>query len=482
MLSTPPSRRVAGSAQWQALGTQRRAARDRRRPDCELARAAVERELEARSTARAAASAPTPSSRALNAARAAPTPRQPAADGGAGAGAARRRADRRRRRSDRRQARSSSPAMTATGALLDPPRRGRERAARAHGARAPGVAADRARSRERGGPAAARRQARPRRHRQSMGRRPRCGGGARLAAGCGALVSLGGDIATAGTRRPAAGAIRVTDDHRSDAAAPGQTVSIDSGGLATSSTAVRRWSHDGHTMHHIIDPDTGAPVRESWRTVSVAAACCTDANIAATAAIVRGRRGGRVVERARACPRGWSPAMDASAPSAAGPPKRRPDAGSMSAVLATAGPSVYWYLTRSTGAVALLLLTPRDRSRRGRRASAGAPSAGRASWSTRCTATSRCWRWRSWWCTSSPRCSTASRRSRSLDAVVPFVGLLPALLVGARSGRLRPVPGGDRHQPAARADGLRGRGGRSTGSHTRAGRSRWCTASAPAAT
>jgi thiamine biosynthesis lipoprotein len=42
-------------------------------------------------------------------------------------------------------------------------------------------------------------------------------------------------------------------------------------------------------MHHIIDPDTGAPVRKSWRTVSVAAACCTDANIAATAAIVRGR-------------------------------------------------------------------------------------------------------------------------------------------------------------------------------------------------
>lgn len=29
----------------------------------------------------------------------------------------------------------------------------------------------------------------------------------------------------------------------------------------------------------------------------------------------------------------------------------------MSAVLATAGPSLYWYLTRSTGAVSLLLLT-----------------------------------------------------------------------------------------------------------------------------
>jgi FAD:protein FMN transferase len=105
---------------------------------------------------------------------------------------------------------------------------------------------------------------------------------------CGVLVSLGGDIATSG--RPPAGGwrIRVTDDHRSDASAPGQTVTILSGGLATSSTAVRRWSHGGHTMHHIIDPATGLPARSRWRTVSVAAATCTDANIATTAAFVRG--------------------------------------------------------------------------------------------------------------------------------------------------------------------------------------------------
>jgi thiamine biosynthesis lipoprotein len=43
-------------------------------------------------------------------------------------------------------------------------------------------------------------------------------------------------------------------------------------------------------MHHILDPVTGAPARTPWRTVSVAAASCADANIAATAAIVRGRR------------------------------------------------------------------------------------------------------------------------------------------------------------------------------------------------
>jgi FAD:protein FMN transferase len=110
---------------------------------------------------------------------------------------------------------------------------------------------------------------------------------ARTAGGCGALVSLGGDIATAGPAPDGGWRIRVTDDHRSGPSAPGQTVSIVAGGLATSSTAVRRWSHAGHTMHHIIDPGTGAPVRDSWRTVSVAAASCTDANIATTGALVR---------------------------------------------------------------------------------------------------------------------------------------------------------------------------------------------------
>ena len=107
------------------------------------------------------------------------------------------------------------------------------------------------------------------------------------AGGCGALVSLGGDIATSGSAPDGGWQIRVTDDHRSDPSAPGQTISISSGGLATSSTAVRRWSHGGFNMHHIIDPATQAPSRTRWRTVSVAAADCAEANIATTAALVR---------------------------------------------------------------------------------------------------------------------------------------------------------------------------------------------------
>jgi thiamine biosynthesis lipoprotein ApbE len=103
----------------------------------------------------------------------------------------------------------------------------------------------------------------------------------------GVLVSLGGDIATAGPAPLEGWKIRVTDDHRSKPSAPGQSVAIRSGGLATSSTTVRRWSHAGHTMHHVIDPATGGPVETPWRTVSVAAANCAQANVAATAALLK---------------------------------------------------------------------------------------------------------------------------------------------------------------------------------------------------
>ncbi len=104
----------------------------------------------------------------------------------------------------------------------------------------------------------------------------------------GVLVSLGGDIAVAGLPPGDGWQVRVTDNHAAAADAPGQTVTIRSGGLATSSTTVRTWQTDQQQMHHIIDPATGAPASSPWRTVSVAAATCTDANIASTAAIVKG--------------------------------------------------------------------------------------------------------------------------------------------------------------------------------------------------
>ena len=116
---------------------------------------------------------------------------------------------------------------------------------------------------------------------------------ARAHAGCGVLVGLGGDFAACG-RAPSNGGwrVRVTDDHRAGVDAPGQWISIVSGGLATSSTSVRRWrtgSGSGSAFaHHLIDPATSTSVDSVWRTVSVCATSCLDANIASTAAIVRG--------------------------------------------------------------------------------------------------------------------------------------------------------------------------------------------------
>ncbi len=104
----------------------------------------------------------------------------------------------------------------------------------------------------------------------------------------GVLVSLGGDISVAGTAPEGGWDVRVTDDHADGPDAPGATVAIDSGGLATSGTTVRRWVRGDVVHHHIVDPRTGQPARPSWRTVSVAAGTCVDANIASTASVVLG--------------------------------------------------------------------------------------------------------------------------------------------------------------------------------------------------
>lgn len=109
---------------------------------------------------------------------------------------------------------------------------------------------------------------------------------AHRACGSPALVNLGGDIAVAGEPPDGGWLVKVTDDHR-DSSDGGQVIGLHRGGLATSSTAVRRW---GERSHHIIDPATGSPAESCWRTVSVAAASCVDANIASTAAIVMTER------------------------------------------------------------------------------------------------------------------------------------------------------------------------------------------------
>jgi FAD:protein FMN transferase len=108
------------------------------------------------------------------------------------------------------------------------------------------------------------------------------------ATGSGVLVALGGDIAVAGTAPSGGWPIRIADDHAAPLDANGPVVAITEGGLASSSTVVRRWTTAGGELHHIVDPRTGRPAQSTWRTASAVARTCLMANAATTTAIVLG--------------------------------------------------------------------------------------------------------------------------------------------------------------------------------------------------
>ena len=115
----------------------------------------------------------------------------------------------------------------------------------------------------------------------------------------GVLVSLGGDVAVAG-KPPASGwPVGLADDHAAPFPVDGPAVGIRSGGLATSGTVVRSWATASGDAHHIIDPRSGAPAKTPWRTISVAAASCVDANTASTAAMVLGDEASGWLEQRR---------------------------------------------------------------------------------------------------------------------------------------------------------------------------------------
>jgi thiamine biosynthesis lipoprotein len=107
--------------------------------------------------------------------------------------------------------------------------------------------------------------------------------------GVGVLVALGGDIATAGTA-PEDGDWQVLV--QDGAGEPADRVTLPAGtALATSSTQSRQWLRDGRVLHHIVVPATGVPVAPVFRTASVAAPTCVEANTLSTAVLVRGLRG-----------------------------------------------------------------------------------------------------------------------------------------------------------------------------------------------
>jgi thiamine biosynthesis lipoprotein len=92
------------------------------------------------------------------------------------------------------------------------------------------------------------------------------------------FVSAGGDLAARGpvdVGLPGGGAVRVVR-----------------GGLATSGVVSRRWRRGGEEQHHLLDPRTGRPCRDSpWEQVTVSGASCLAADVAAKAAFLLGENG-----------------------------------------------------------------------------------------------------------------------------------------------------------------------------------------------
>lgn len=105
--------------------------------------------------------------------------------------------------------------------------------------------------------------------------------------GSGVLVSLGGDLAVAAEVPPGGWPVRVSEDCRSGERGD-PVVAVLAGGLATSSTTIRRWRQGAGWAHHVIDPRTGRSSTGPWRTVTVSAATCVQANTASTAALLLG--------------------------------------------------------------------------------------------------------------------------------------------------------------------------------------------------
>ncbi|MDX6375343.1 MAG: FAD:protein transferase, partial [Nocardioidaceae bacterium] len=101
---------------------------------------------------------------------------------------------------------------------------------------------------------------------------------------CRVLVSLGGDLRVGGPAGPP-WSVMVTERLEDTT---GQLVEVDRGGLATSTTMVRRWLGPDGEVHHLVDPRTNAPVTGPVRTVTAAGGSCLAANIASTAALVLG--------------------------------------------------------------------------------------------------------------------------------------------------------------------------------------------------
>lgn len=106
------------------------------------------------------------------------------------------------------------------------------------------------------------------------------------------LVNFGGDLLALGPQTDGA-PWRVGIESLTAEATAAKYLSLGVGALATSGDARRFLLKDGKRYGHILDPTTGWPVRGAPRSVTVAAATCTQAGMLATLALLQGRHAER---------------------------------------------------------------------------------------------------------------------------------------------------------------------------------------------
>lgn len=102
-----------------------------------------------------------------------------------------------------------------------------------------------------------------------------------------AAVEAGGDVRVLGSP-PGGGAWTGEVELREGA----QSVDLHAGALATSGIGLRSWRQGGRRRHHLLDPRTGLPAESGLWSVSVAAARCAQAEVAAKTAFVLGAEAG----------------------------------------------------------------------------------------------------------------------------------------------------------------------------------------------
>lgn len=104
----------------------------------------------------------------------------------------------------------------------------------------------------------------------------------------GVCVNVGGDLRVAG-QAPAGGSWTVAIEHPTRPV-PIALLDVAAGAVATSTTLLRRWTVDGHSRHHLIDPRTGSPSETDVDVMTVVAGEAWRAEVLATAGLLRGSR------------------------------------------------------------------------------------------------------------------------------------------------------------------------------------------------